>query len=120
MTCLYSVPFISTILDAANEVTGRLQVNELENLTQIVGLESRNDAGVETNVERFELRLGTASRLFELQKLDEKCKVKNSIPKEHLIIIWFLGAIGLFEFSVFSHNLGYNRSTRILLPVRRF
>lgn len=102
MTCLYSVPFISTILDAANEVTGRLQVNELENLTQIVGLESRNDAGVETNVERFELRLGTASRLFEL------------------IIIWFLGAIGLFEFSVFSHNLGYNRSTRILLPVRRF
>ncbi|XP_017785960.1 PREDICTED: tubulin polyglutamylase complex subunit 2 [Nicrophorus vespilloides] len=55
--------------------TGKIEINQLQDLVQIIGHEATQDPGVSTVGERFELKLGNSSKLFELVTINLDNKV---------------------------------------------
>lgn len=57
------------------KVIGKIQINSLEEVTQVFGYDTTNDPGVNTDSERYILRLAPESKIFELVLIPERGKV---------------------------------------------
>ena len=56
-------------------MVGKIEVNSLNDLTQIYGYEIKPDPGVNVDGERYELKLGADSKVFELVNLSDVGRV---------------------------------------------
>lgn len=58
-----------------NCLTGKIEVNPLEDLIQIFGYETFSEPGVNMENVRYELKLGNNSKIFDLAPIESKGKV---------------------------------------------
>lgn len=56
-------------------VTGKIEIYPLNKLCQIVGYKTKVDPGVQLDGVRYKLKLGNNSKVFEICKLEDDCKV---------------------------------------------
>lgn len=56
-------------------MSGKIQLNPLNDLNQILGQEIHPEASVNMEGPRYELRVGVNSKLFELAPIERKGKV---------------------------------------------
>jgi hypothetical protein len=78
------------LLESGSEedrVVGRIEVNSLNDLVPVYGYEIKPDPGVNMEGERYELKLGTDSKVFELVNLNEIGRV---LGKKSLFLIFFI------------------------------
>ncbi|RZB39043.1 tubulin polyglutamylase complex subunit 2 [Asbolus verrucosus] len=82
-----------------DKVVGRIEVNSLNDLAQIYGYEIKSDPGVNMDGERYELKLGTDSKVFELVNLHDVGRVTLIyINHRYLPTIWMHNSAMKFYF----------------------
>ncbi|KAJ3645205.1 hypothetical protein Zmor_022884 [Zophobas morio] len=82
-----------------DKVVGKIEVNSLNDLTQIYGYEIKPDPGVNVDGERYELKLGADSKVFELVNLSDVGRVTLVyINHRYLPTIWMHNAAMKFYF----------------------
>ncbi|KAJ3623342.1 hypothetical protein MTP99_019573 [Tenebrio molitor] len=82
-----------------DKVVGRIEVNSLNDLVPVYGYEIKPDPGVNMEGERYELKLGTDSKVFELVNLNEIGRVTLVyINHRYLPTIWMHNSAMKFYF----------------------
>lgn len=82
-----------------NHIIGRIEINPLEKLVQVFGYETNSSPGVVLENDRYVLRLGLASKVFELAPVENRGKVVLVyIQAKYAPTIWFTDSIRNFYY----------------------